>query len=220
MNILLLTSFSLSFHSCRNTKEESPKEAIEKITVTVLDRFGKPLPEINVHLKREFTGSYSLQPFEHVDRRDTDENGIVSFENVRVDDWGEADSPDDRFSGKITLESGKSDYTLRLIDMTYTSISFGMMPVADIEKYDDEAGLAFDSLRKIVGHYVEKEAEEFFSLEYYVGEGAISRKEADRILSFAPKMTNAKDALNFCWARKELRVSTYSEPIQWVAEKK
>lgn len=196
----------------------APKEAIEKISVTVLDRFGNPMPDTNVHLKREFTGSFSMQPYEDVARGDTDKNGIVTFENVRVDDWGDADSPDDRFSGRITLESGKSNYTLRLTNMTYTSISFGMMPVSDIEKYEDRASLVFDSLRKIVDHYVANEAEEFFSLKYYVDEGAITRNEADRILFFAPQMTDAKDALNFCWARKELRVPAYDKPIQWVAE--
>ena len=215
---VMLALVSLFLVACPS-KPAPPKADIGEVTVTLLDRFGKPVPDKNVDHRREFTGSFSAQPYVEVDSKNTDASGKVVFGEAKDEDWVAASSPDERFGGEVTLAEGKTEYELHLTSMRYMSTSFGRMPIADIDKYEGDVERVWDSLRKMTAHYVKTKATDFSSLQHYIDEGVITGGEANVFLKLAPMMKDAEVALNFCWAGKNLRVKDKETPIQWVPEK-
>lgn len=214
---LACLALPLALTSCPGDRPPvEPKPEIENVKITVLDRFEQPIPDLHLEVKREYSQPMSLQPFELVDSGRTDESGVVTFPVARVDDWVSESTEDNRFSGKMTLEEGKSEYVLKLNQARIGSTSTASD--VPINKYDDVIEEVRLIMNKILAFYVAENQTGFNSLKHYVEKKVITRGEADLILKMAPRMNKSSTGINFGWGFFELRVADYNTPISWVED--
>ena len=215
-----LVSAALFLTSCPGSREpKEPKADVENVTITVVDRFDQPIPNLSLEMKRPFSQPMSLKPYEFVDRQSTDESGVALFPKVKADDWIEETHDGYHFYGRVEMEEGKTEYTLKIDGATIGSIGYSSGVSSD--EHDAVADLTDaiqSSMNKILAYYVNEKHREFHSLKYYVDQNVISRSEANQILKMAPRMNDSTRGINFGWGGDVLRVSNYETPITWVKE--
>lgn len=213
----LVAFFAAAFLvSCPGNSEPSgPKADIEKVTIKVVDRFGKPMPNRSLEMKREFRQAMSLQPYEEVGRTTTDDKGIAIFENVKEDDWVSLSSDDNQFSGSISLEKDKTDYLLEVNGavISTTGYSSGIWP---IEPYEGATARVRNILDRILSFYVEMQHTEFYSPAFYLEKGVINESEVKFLVAMGSLMNDTDKGINYGWGDLHARVSGPDKPITWI----
>lgn len=216
-----LVSATLILTSCPGPrKPEEPKADIENVTITVVDRFDQPIPNLSLEMKRPYSQPMSLQPYEFVDRQSTDASGVAIFPKVKEDDWiKETHDEGYHYYGTVKMEEGKTEYTLRIDDAAIGSIGYSSdVSPEEHDHFADIIDAIKNSMNKVLAYYVNEKHHDFHSLKYYVDQNVMSRAEANRILKMAPRMNDSTKGINFGWGADELRVVDYETPITWVED--
>ncbi|MDA7518267.1 hypothetical protein N8529_00700 [bacterium] len=198
-----------------NSDPATPKADIEKVTITVVDRIGNPLPNRSLEMRRKYQQAMSLQPYERVGIASTDENGIAVFETVKEEDWVSLSSDDNQFSGSITLEKGKTDYLLEINGAVIGSTQYSS-EVWPIEPYEGAAARVRNILDRILSFYVEMQNTEFHSPAFYLEKEVINESEAKFLVAMGSLMNDTDKGINFGWGDFHARVSGLDKPITWV----